>query len=250
MLQNLLKTCGLNDTEQAVLLFLAKNSKSLASTIARHCKVKRPTTYAALESLIRLGVAHKIKSGSVTYFSAVEPELLGRVLKAQARSTYEEVAKASDLIVENLKTLSGTKKDFGDFEVQTFESMELVYLQLEDALSSGDFCALFNPNLAVKGKFKPLVWSFLEKSKQTRAQIRELVVPGTETDAYRAKIQNPRHELKTLPSRMDLKSDIIITSDSVIVNNYEKRSESTIRIREKDFHDSMQSIFDALWERN
>jgi len=249
MLKNLLETCGLNATEQKVFLLLSKSNKTLASVVARHCNLKRPTAYAALEALVQIGIVNKIKSGKITYFSVLKPELVAKVLQERARDHFEDISTASKLLAQVLTEGLGEKKDFGSFEVETFETMDLVYIQLEEALLSGNFCGIFNPELALTEKFKPLVWSFLDHSKKTASEIRELVAPGKAAELYKSKIQNPKHQVKDLPSSVNVKTDIIITSDAVFLNSYEKKAESSIKITEKNFHETMQSLFNLLWEK-
>lgn len=248
MLQNLLATCGFNDTEQKILLRLSSHGESIASLIAKQVGVKRTTVYAALESLSHYGVVGKQQRKTVTYFSMVPPEMFARIVDRHAKETFEELHETSQLLAPALRQITKPKLDFGVFSITTFESIEAVYAQLEDALLGGDFYSIFNPQLALQGKFKPLVQSFLEHTSKTKPKIREIVVPGPLADWYLSHIKNPRHDVRVLSKNSAIFSDIILVKGSVILNHYDPAQETCIKITEKNFYRSMQTVFEELWE--
>lgn len=250
MLENLLQTCGLNTTEQQVFLHLFERGESIASVLAKQLQLKRTTVYAALDALVHYGIVARKKRGSVTYFTCLSPEMVGRLLEGRARQEFEEVQGATHLLQAQLKQLLPKTQDFGAFEISTVESIEAMYLQLEVTLVSGDFTSFFNPQLAIKSeRYKTLVKNFLKSTSKTKATIREIMVSGPMTDWYKSFVNNPNHKIKEIDKDAQFFSDVILINDYVIFNSYDPKNEVGIKIREKHLHQSLLTLFNWMWER-
>lgn len=250
MIKNLLQTCGLNTTEQQVFLHLFERGESIASVLAKQLQLKRTTVYAALDALVHFGIVTRKKRGAASYFSCLPPEMVAKMLEARARQQFEDVHNATHLLQAQLKGLLPKKQDFGAFEVSTFESMEAVYLQLEETLVSGDFTSFFNPQLAIKSeRYKTLVKNFLISTSKTKATIREIMVSGPMTDWYKSFVDNPNHKIKEIDKDARFFSDIILINDYAIFNSYDPKNEVGIKIREKHLHQSLLTLFNWMWDR-
>lgn len=247
MLQNLLATCGFNTTEQKVLIYLIKNKQSIASLIAKKVGLKRTTVYAALDGLVHNGVIGKSIKSKVTYFMMSSPKVFTKILLEQARMKFEETATATKLLEEELR-VEKIEMEYGVFQVSSFESVEAVYAQLEDAILGGDFCAIFNPQIAISGSFKSLVSEFLKKTAKTKPYIREILVAGPEADWYLTQVKNPNHQVRLIEKDKKIVSDVILNKGAVILNHYDHKQESSIKITEKNFYTTMMTVFDELWE--
>lgn len=247
MLRNLLVTCGLNETEQAVFIHLVERGSSTASVISTQLRLKRPTVYATLDSLLSIGILSKQKKEKVTYFFPVSIGMIPKIFEERARSRFEEVSQATKLMEPHLQQLKRSNQDeMQRFENVTFESVEAVYAQLESTLMGGDFSAFFNPQM-VKGD--ELIVRYLKQTAKTKPNIREIAVAGSRTDWYKSLIKNPNHFLKEIPAGSQLFSDMILIKGSVIMLDYDPKNEIAIRIKHKNHYLSMLKIFDLLWER-
>jgi sugar-specific transcriptional regulator TrmB len=248
MFNELLSICGFNSSEQKVLQDLLEHERSTAGQIARRTTLKRPTVYAALDSLVLRGVVSKQKYNNLTYFSNVSRHLIPEILSSRAQRKFKEVQDAASRLHPYLEELSQHREHrISGFEVAAIDSIEAVFTQLESALTGGDFCAIFNPQKACVGKTGEVVERFLEKTAQTKPVIRELVVPGPLTDWYRSRIQNPNHSVRDISPPENLFSDIILFGDSIVINHYDPKGERSIQITEKQFHQSMMALFEMLW---
>lgn len=248
MLSELLTTCGFNSSEQSLLLDLLTREKSTAGQLARRTGLKRPTVYAALEGLIQRGVVVKRKLDNLTYFSTISPSLIPKVLSGEAQRDFKGIQAATDQMLPYLEELSRTvEHKISGFEMVAMESLEAVYAQLEDTLTGGDFCAIFNPQRACVGEPKEIVKRFLKKTAVNKPAIRELTVPGPLADWYRSEIKNPNHQVYDLKLKGLLDSDIIMLNGSVYISHYEPDSERSLKITEKNYYQSMMTIFEMLW---
>lgn len=249
MLENLLSSCGLNGTEQAVLLALVRRGALGAGPIARVTEVKRPTVYAALNNLEQLGLVQREDRNGKTVFKSASVDMIPRILSGRAKRKFEEVEAAAGLLGPHLEALAlPGEADFGSFEVSSFDSLSAAYAQLEEALALGEFAAIFNPQLAQTKATLPVVKHFLKESGARKAKIREIVVAGERTDWYLGAIKNPNHELRVLPANTELRSDIILADDAMIVLDYTRGHPSALKIKQRNLYLSMMAMFERLWK--
>lgn len=251
MIENLLTHCGLKESEQKVLIFLLRHGPSLASLIAKYSGLKRPTAYAVLENLLRIGVISKQRREGMTYFSALEAEMIPKVLENRAFQKFKETEQAIKLLEKPLTELTNaTMKDFGGYMISSVESTESIYAELEAALLAGDFCAFFNPQVTILNEdVKKLIAKFLSLTAISKPHIREIIVEGPLTDWYISLIDNENHLVKKIPSNTKIFSDMIMANGSVLLCHYRPHTEVGIKITQKEFFTSMMAIFEMMWKR-
>lgn len=247
MIENLLRTCGLNETELQVFVNLLERGRSIASVIAKNLNLKRPTVYAALEQLVQRDLVLKDKQGKVTYFFPVSPKVIPKILKNRAKYQFETIDRASNLLEKQLEKYQNREDWFS--QNVTFESLEAIYDQLENSLLGGNFWAVLNPAFATIGPAEPIVLNFLKKTAETKPEIREILVAGERADFYRSHIKNPNHQVKLVPENSDLVSDFILLDGSVIMLDYDKKNRLGIKITHQNHYNSMRAIFQLLWDK-
>ncbi|MCB9030056.1 MAG: MarR family transcriptional regulator [Deltaproteobacteria bacterium] len=248
MLNALLSKCGLNQSEQTVLLYLLNSPARTAGQVAKRTGLKRPTVYAILESLTQVElVTREVKDG-VTHFSSIRPSIIPRVLKSHAKKRFDDVDSATDLLKSQLEKFSEIKqRDFAGYEISTLGTSDAVYSQLGEVFLEGDFCGIFNPQISMTAAGREVVLHVLEVTAKTQPNIRELAISGPDTDWYESKISNPNHTLKRLPAEMQLISDMIFVNNSVVLSHFDPDRELGIRIRQQGFYTSMLAIFEYMW---
>ncbi len=96
-MNNQLTQLGLSDNEARVYMAALALGSASAGVIARQSSVKRPTTYVALESLIKLGLVAEVPNPKEKLFKAEEPEKLSRLTKKLRRQ-----AMAAELALDTL----------------------------------------------------------------------------------------------------------------------------------------------------
>lgn len=248
MLKNLLQNCKLNPTEQTIFLWLLEHGESIASITAKGTNLKRTTAYAALESLTNYGLLSKQKRNGVNYFAPVNAEIIPKIITQRAKEEYEQVSQSAKLLGEQIKIQSLANKNFGAFSIESFESVDAVYVMLEEAIMGGDFDAFFNPQMLTLESFKKLARKYLKFTKHSQAKIREIMVDGEIAQWYISLIDNPNHHVKLLQKGSDLFSDIILINNFVIINHYDPNQETCIKITEQNLYRSLKTIFQKTWE--
>ncbi|MBT6068932.1 hypothetical protein HOG48_04205 [Candidatus Peregrinibacteria bacterium] len=249
MLTNLLKTCGLNQSEQSVLLHLLKRGSTTASLISKATELKRPTVYAILENLLARNLIVKQKKKETTYFSPLSPDMISKVLTHHAERKFEEVKTASHLLETHLNDLAfKSDQDFGVFDIRSMDSIDSVYAQLETALGGGDYCSIFNPGIVFHSEsLKKIALGHLNEAAKTKPHIRDIVVDSPESDWFIKNANNPNHQFKKIPADKKILSDMIFMGGSVYLLHYDPHKEVAIKITQPDYYASMMTVFEMLW---
>lgn len=249
MLTNLLELHGIKPNEQKVLRYLLEHGSTLASIIAKGTKLKRPNVYAILSLLQSRGFIKKEHREKATYFSALPIKQIVKALEHQAEQEFYDKKQSWKNLEEELEAISTTTPyEFGGFKIETMESMEGVYQWMEEAILSGDFCAIFNPQALQKNQL-PTVKNFLKVSASSKNNIREIMVDGPMADWYDSTINNPNHLTKRISAEKKYSSDMILSNGIVALLNYKKENEVAIKIKEPNLYQSMLTLFETLWEK-
>ena len=249
-LLDLLDICGFSERERQVLSYLLGTSSSTASLIARRTGLKRPTVYSVLEALIDLGLVQRSKHENVATFSAASRELIPELIESRAKAHYTEVQSAAKDISNYLQELPHPiTRDIAGFAISTLESAESVYLQLHGSITSGDYSAVFNPQVVAVKEGKQIIAQFLRETARSKPHIREIIVAGQEANWYKRHIANKNHKVKELPKSAKILTDMILLNDSVILSHYGSQDESAVKITQPLFYETMLTMFEELWER-
>src|SRR3990167_4868713 len=78
-----LQDIGLSEKESRVYLAALELGRATADQLAKQAKIKRPTTYVQLESLMKMGLMSTYEEDKKAYFAPESPELLRRLLHKQ-----------------------------------------------------------------------------------------------------------------------------------------------------------------------
>lgn len=249
-LENIFQQCGFNLTESKLLSLLSQEELASPARLAKISELKRPTVYAALENLVLAGVVLKEKRHRGSRFSLAPRGYLHEILDDRAKLQYEKVRKASLQLQQTLKDIPQIpSRKMGSFEIRSLETKSLIHQQLVEALMSGDFVGIFNPQLIPQAVLKITTLPFLKKTSQSQPHIREIAVDGEHTNWYEKNISNKNHKLKRLPNNAEIYSDIIMFEGNVIITHHDKGNELGLRIHEERFYRSLRTVFELLWSK-
>lgn len=240
----------LTNTEEILLELLSSRGTLGAGHLAKLSKIKRPTVYAALENLSRIGFVFPRSTKIGTRFSAQPAHIIERLISEEAdRKAEEEKRFGSALGARLLELQKRSPQKIAGYEVSALDAPNVVPMLLEQALMNGNFCAIFNPQLVMKGEIKKLVQRCLNEAVKRKPPIRELCVPGPEFNWYQKEIKNPNHQIKVLPQTAhNLVTDMILFDGAVILLTYGESGEMAIRIKQSQFYGSMLLLFETLWQ--
>lgn len=154
-LSNKLQNIGFNDKEAKVYVSLLGLGQATAQQLSIRSGLKRSTTYVVLESLMNKGLASTVEKGKKTYFVALPPEEIQKVIKKDKEELEEKLAEAKKLVPE-LNLIFNVTQSRTD--VKLFEGREGIKVAQAEVLKAKKKEAwnVFNPDLANKlFPFKP-----------------------------------------------------------------------------------------------
>lgn len=108
-----LEGIGFSEKESKVYLAALEIGPSTAQTIAAKATVNRPTTYIAIESLVKRGLMSSITKGKKRFFVAESPEKIFSMFEDERRDLETREALVSN-IMDDLMVLSSGSKDRPD----------------------------------------------------------------------------------------------------------------------------------------
>lgn len=251
MLSNLLTTCGFNRSEQAVLIHLLKRGATTATLISKATGLKRPTVYAILESLIASNLVVKQKKKETTYFAALSPQMISKVLMQNAQRKYDDLKTSAKLLETQLDEIAlKLDNDFGVFDIRALDSIDTVYASLETALGGGDYSSIFNPQVVFKTESaRKVAAAHAKEASKTKPHIRDIMVDGPETRWWLKQMKDPNYQYKLIAEDQKILSDMIFMGGSVYLLHYEPGKEVAIKITQPDYYTSMMTVFEMLWEK-
>ena len=104
MIGKYLQDLGLNEKEAAVYLSLLSVDSSSVLDLATKTKIKRPTVYIVLESLVKKGLVSETTVGKKTHYQAEPPERLETFVE-QRRLILDEQAKRLKDVIPEIKSV-------------------------------------------------------------------------------------------------------------------------------------------------
>ena len=239
---------GFEQKAAIIIEILMISGSSSAGILALRSKLKRPTVYATLDLLMEEGIITQAKQSGKSMFQLSDPKSLAKQLASKEKLIFENKLQAfSSLskIIQQMNLREGTM--FGDVKVERLRRLSDIQETVGNMISSGEFCAIFNPNLTTVGKMKEINKEFLRKTAISRPPIKEIIIDGKRARAYTNLIKNPHHLVKMLPEKTPYELDLIISKDSILIAQYGLLNENCISITHSGFALSFKTIFELLW---
>jgi len=243
--------CGLNDREYQVLMHLLSAGPRTAGSVARSLKAKRPTIYSALEGLEKQGLVEAQKKKGAAIFAAIPVEDLTKVMLENAREKLNRVEGATQLLKPRLARFSNKRSaQVGTFEVSQIESTLEYLLLLKKHLVLENYCAIWNPQVAIYSEnVRSSVSQFLKETGKRQNHIRDILVKGSECEWYCEQITNKNHQVRKIEDSSEVLADLIILADSVIVSLNVPEHERAIKIKNQEYASFMLWFFNSLWKK-
>jgi sugar-specific transcriptional regulator TrmB len=252
-----LKTFGLNEKEQEVYLLLTKHGWITALELSHLSPIKRTTLYRILESLTRRGLVEVQIGDKTTHYNAADPKQFESLIIEQEKIATRMRDSLAQLHSQ-LTILSSTKSDTTKVRfhrgVRGLKSMEW------------KMCKKPNMEVLIIGSDE---WSsalgkdFAEKIRQEKVRqritIREILNPENfepiPADGSVSWTSNKEFVLNHYLHRrirkkiLDIRNEIIITPDAVLIYSFQETEVVGIEIASKTFTDLMRQLFEMVWNQ-
>lgn len=236
-----LQQLGLSEKEAKVYSASLELGPTSVQKIAKRAQLKRPTTYFAIEGLIRMGLISSFEKGKKRYFSAESPERLISLVAAQKR-------KAQALEEDLQKILPELNKIFGLSgerpKVRFFEGKEGIKAIQDDVLRS-EFKSMeqFVPLDDSYKVFPPRPGDHRQKIKTKFKKIPMRTIYTFSKGA----ILSPERTRFIPHEKFPFSTEITIYGDKVAIAALKEKIIGVI-IESRIIADTLRSIFNLAWE--
>lgn len=246
----LLRELGLSKTEQAVYLEGLAHTSIDVHTLVSRTRIKRPTIYHALETLIQKGLVAKHGTSRRCVFIMTSPERLRRVVDESIEELEQRRARIDTLLPLLRDRLPMASEVF--LNVSQFEGIDGIKTVVEEALycksRSWDILA---PRKNFFSEFDKTYSQYYLATRHARGikarSLWEYGLPEENRPLSHEEIEwrNPRYLPKALQGGF---ASVIILFDAKVAIISSLRAMSAVLIDSKEVHDLMKTMFDGLWE--
>ena len=248
VIEDALASFGLTPTEAKIYLAgLVGRSVSLQD-LAKRTKIKRPTLYHALHTLIDKGLVSEKKQSNKSYFSMCEPQMLRGLIEQQRQTVDDRMETLTSLIPLLLKEQGSAKRE--EINVMQYHGIEGMKTVIDIACycqsRHWDIIAPYHNFL--REYDQAYAQRYLRARKLHRITARtlwELTKEKRPLTPEEVRERNPR----IMPTSMQgmFQSMIILFDDKVAMfSSYQKKS--AILISSKEIHQMFLAVFNAIWE--
>jgi sugar-specific transcriptional regulator TrmB len=239
---------GLTNTETSIYLAGLSKRASTLQELCKRTKIKRPTAYHALHTLMEKGLVAEEKESNRSYFTMSEPASLRGLIERQ-RDAVEDRMKALNVLLPILLQKQGQAKD-DDVSVVQHHGIEGMKTVMDIAL----YCKsrkwdIIAPYQNFLREYDPAyAQKYLRSRKLHRIVSRTLWENRSgwkKLSPEDLKLRNPRY----MPASMKgtFKAMIILFDDKIAMfSSYETLT--AVLITSREIHDMLEAMFEVMWE--
>jgi sugar-specific transcriptional regulator TrmB len=124
MIEEYLEKIGLTETEATLYLLIFKRQRITPAQLSKETNIKRPTVYAAVSELIRMGLVEEDNTSKIKYYIALSPEQIHYLIKNKEREL-ERKKEYALKVVSELEEIPRVK-NFSVPETKVVEGIDLI----------------------------------------------------------------------------------------------------------------------------
>ncbi len=239
---------GLTETEATIYVAGLRKPSVTLQDLVTATKIKRPTVYYALHTLMEKGLVSETKEVNKSYFTMAAPETL-RGLVEQQKEIIDDRMKMLTTLIPSLQHERGVRKQ-EEVSVTHYHGIQGMKMLIDMA------CYCTSKRWEVIAPYHNFLREYDKEYAQRylRARKHHHIISRTlwERVAGSRKLteeeiheRNPRYVPASMHGKF--KSVVILFDDKVaIFSSFEKLS--AILIHSQETHDMFRSMFDAIWE--
>ena len=247
--EQLLVNIGLTSTEARIYLAGLVSQPLTIQELVRKTKIKRPTVYHAIGTLIEKGLVAERKTAKRSNFSMSDPENIRALIEIQ-KETIEERAKKLEALIPLLvhQKKSEKKEAVSAVQYTGIEGMKMV-MDLAFSCKTRHWDVIAPYKNFLREYDKDYAQRYLNARKYysitSRTLWEESMRDGRKLTREEIQERNPRLMPRVMHGKF--KSMMILFDDKIaIFSSYDKLS--AILITSNDLYTMFQAMFEGLWE--
>ncbi|PIZ73228.1 hypothetical protein COY07_02255 [Candidatus Peregrinibacteria bacterium CG_4_10_14_0_2_um_filter_43_11] len=254
IIENFLRTLGLNDNEVKVYLYLLSHGESIVSVVAKRLEMKRVTVYSTLESLEKKEVVSSFNKNNVTHFDAVEPDDIEELCRQKVNEMMRIQKKAASLKGEFRKLREKGKMPKLEIrgKIKYYQGLEAVTDLIEETLEEkGKEQLCFGLN-TYHTEMSGNDWSEYTKKRIKKGMNVKSIQPDTSNAiAYKKRDKGELRATHLVPKdRFPGNCEINIIGDMIAMFTTHSKEPMGMKMHNPDMAQALKSLFALAWERS
>ncbi|HCM82319.1 MAG: Transcriptional regulator, TrmB [Candidatus Azambacteria bacterium GW2011_GWA2_42_9] len=246
MLEKYLQEIGLTDKEASIYLALLQVDNASVASMAQKTKIKRPTVYVVLESLLKKGLVSQVQIGKKTHYQAEPPERLETYVERRKIMLDEQSRRLKDIIPQ----IKSIQRETGERPiVKYFEGREGAVSALEEFFGTdekgGDAYFFYSRDLLDE------IFTKDEKDRYVKIRLQKNIHSKSIYTYKSGSLENVDNadRIKIDADKYPVTCDIAIYKDKVRITTLGDKIVS-ISIRSKDIADTFVSLFKLVHDKS
>ncbi len=230
---------GLSEKEAAVYYAALKLGPTTILKIAQQTSLKRATVYTVVDMLMIKGLMRVDDSRLKRVFIAEDPLALKNIMQ-------KRMEQVSVVIPELTKVY---KKRGQDRTIKVYEgvaALEQISRRLMDESRRGDFRYFIGGDTGWKDVDSKVQEKYFKWRERAELDVRLLFQESERAILHKQHAKRLRQEVKVLPRKMKLNSDIIITPKMLVITKL-TAPQSAVVIEDPDIINSYKELFLFMW---
>jgi len=237
MLLDVLKNLGLNDKEAKVYLACIELGSTPVSSISKHAKINRVTTYDILEKLIQKGYINYLTKNKIKYFNAVKPETIYKITKQKT----DDLKKS----LPELKRLHG---ETAHPRIRYFEGLNGIKAIYEDTLTSKSEILNFANSEEIRTHWPEYDKEYVEKRAAKKIFLKGIAPLDEAGLKVHAEDKKYNRNIRLIPrNKYGFTNEINIYDNKVSIISFNEGLIGML-IESSEIADTQRTIFKMVWE--
>ncbi len=238
-----LQQLGLYEDEAKVYLAVLELGKAYASSVAKHAKVHRVTTYHTLDNLVKKGLISVSEEHKTKVYQAESPD---KIVKKQA-----EKLQVAERLLPDLKAVM-IDQPFKP-KIRFIEGLEGIKGVIEETLESADEIVGYSNVDNLVGLLKEYLYYYTEERQKRKIRSRFLSPYTALAKTYLSTYypNDPRREIAEIlyidPNEFHFENEVYIYGNKVATLSLNPKELIGVVIESPLFAETHRSIFNLSW---
>lgn len=243
---------GFTEKEIKVYMALLKHGRTTPATLAKLCKISRPTVYNIARGLLTKGVIAEDLGGKTLYFTPLPPTSLQQIIDRPQREL-DEKKELVKKVINDLSMIS-SEKEYPVPKIRFIEENKLENFLYENTekwnkalLNADGVWWGFQDHSLVEHYEDWIFWFWKQKSYQVdKIKTRLLSNVSTIEEKMGRKLHRTKRDIRFLGG-MNFTSSVWVVGDYLIMTMTQQHPFYLVEIHDATLAHNMREVFKKLW---
>ncbi|MEK7545400.1 MAG: helix-turn-helix domain-containing protein [Patescibacteria group bacterium] len=233
----ILKNLGMSDKEAQIYIACLSLGSSVVAKISKRAQINRITCYDILEKLVQKGYVNFLNKKNIRYFSATDPEIIGR-----------EALRHANEFKEILPDLHRLKSGNVHPHIQYFEGVEGIKAIYSDTLTSKTEILNYANSQEIRSFWPEYDKEYVEKRAKKKIYLRGIAPSDEWGQHVQEESRKYFREIRLIPKeKYNFTNEINIYENKIAICSFGNELIGMI-IESSEIANTQRAIFLMAWE--